>query len=852
MDTLIIVQDPTKEEKIKSFDFHRLYEILKHNENDLLTLNVVGWINVPNAYIEEYLYVRNTCPNLTINDNFESYITIEDPVARTAIANLWGDKVGMTQKRAEMYQGTEVTKASFDPYREGVTDLSVFSYMKNINTIPYQLFLDCVNLETISLSSSLRTLKEQAFFGCKKLSSFGDLSNLTRIENHALQDTLLDNISCNNLVYLGSQAFRNTPLISAHIDGPLITTDWGWFYDCKQLQTVTGLSQLTFIPSNCFQYCHALTSVENMENKTSIRNNAFTDCYSITELNTDNLITIGSEAFTGCTGLTYINTSNVTTIANYTFQRTTSLQSLDLSNVTSLGQSVFYRSGIKNISLPSLETGIGSLGSMIRESQVETVTFNEESTGWTTPYIIPSYFAYGATNLKTINLGNCKQINSDAFGGCSSLISIGEQPETPILTKLNGGSIFWGCTNLDHVDISLVNEIPGATFYRCKHLKSIGNNNVLPNVEYIRGDAFREMGTSGEEGLGEISFPNCRLTESQCFKDSYGITKINFGENYTEIKVDSFCRCYDLEYITGLDNVTICRNDVFWECPKLKEISLPKVEQFIDGGAQFYRCKGLTSVNLPKLTTFGGNSTFYECRIDGLLNLPLLEDTWGQETFSRAQIKKINLHNCKKLYQYQFENNSLLEEIDLSSCEEFTGRNVFLNCSSLKTIELPSFSGDVPYMCFRYCNALTSITFGNNNIRLTNECITYCENLKTINLNKCTYIGDGALCENPKLESIGTLSNELTYIGREAFRNDTMLSGNITIPASVETIGYRAFWNCGSITSITMLATTPPQMNYESFNGSLAYPIYVPAGSVNAYKNATNWINIASRIYAAS
>lgn len=852
MDTLIIVQDSTKEEKIKSFDFHRLYEILKYNENDLLTLNIVGWINVPNAYIEEYLYVRNTCPNLTINDNFEAYITIEDPVAREAIANLWGDKVGMTQKRAEMYQGTEVTKASFDPYRAEITDLSVFSYMKNINTIPYQLFLNCVNLETISLTSSIRTLKEQAFNGCKKLSSFGDLSNLTRIEHHALRDTLLDNISCNNLTWLGQCAFRNTPLTSAHIDGPLTTTDWGWFYDCKQLQTVTGLSQLTFIPSDCFRHCNMLTSVENMENKTSIGNNAFRNCYAITELNTDNLLTINPEAFVDCIALTYINTSNVTTIGYNAFQGTTSLQSLDLSNVTSLGTSVFYKSGIKNISLPSLETGIGSLGSMIRESQVETVTFNEESTGWTTPYIIPGQFAYEAKKLTTINIGNCKQINQEAFRGCTSLISIGEQPETPVLTKLNGGSIFSDCTNLDHVDISLVTEIPGSTFYRCKHLKSLGNNNVLPNVEYIRGSAFREMGTSGEEGLGEISFPNCRLTENECFKDSYGITKINFGENYTEIRFDSFCRCHDLEYITGLDNVTICRNDVFLECSKLKEISLPNVEQFIDGGSQFYGCKGLTSVNLPKLTKFSGNNTFRECRIEGLLNLPLLEDPWNQETFSGAKIKKINLHSCTKLYQWQFDGNDLLEEIDLTSCESFTGRNIFCNCSSLKTIELPSFSGDVPYYCFRNCNALTSITFGDNNIRLTNECINYCGELKTINLNKCTYIGDYALCENNKLESIGTLSNELTYIGREAFKNDGKLTGNIIIPASVETIGYRAFWNCGSITSITMLATTPPQMNGESFNGSLSYPIYVPADSVDTYKAANIWKNIASRIFAAS
>ena len=71
-------------------------------------------------------------------------------------------------------------------------------------------------------------------------------------------------------------------------------------------------------------------------------------------------------------------------------------------------------------------------------------------------------------------------------------------------------------------------------------------------------------------------------------------------------------------------------------------------------------------------------------------------------------------------------------------------------------------------------------TFGDNNIRLTNECINWCRELKTINLNKCTYIGDYALCENAKLESIGTLSDELTYIGREAFEKAGMVFSGVS------------------------------------------------------------------------
>ena len=617
------------------------------------------------------------------------------------------------------------------------------------------------------------------------------------------------------------------------------------FYNCKQLTTVTGLSHVTVIGGSAFYRCYALTHIDNIDKIVTINNSeAFRECTSLTRLDTDNLTSIGNTTFYGCTALTYVNTSNVTHIGESAFQITTSLKSLDLSNVRTMGTSVFYRAGIKNIDLPNLTTSISNLGQMIRESQVETVTFNEDSDMYQAGFNMPSSFADSCSTIRSINIAHgVREINNWAFGNCPSLEDLGGIPKP---TKFNGDCNFYN-TKISAIDLEHITNIPNSCFRYCRKLTSIGN---CDNVEYIRAHSFRDIGTSGEPGLGEISFPNCVLVEQEVFEDSYGITKINFG-NVVELKSWAFAKCRDLQYITGLDNVTIVRDACFYNASSLKEISLPNLEEFADGGSHFAYCTSLTSVNLPKLKKFKGNQTFKSCRIDGLLNLPVLTDPYGQETFSGAKIKKIYIPSCTKLYQYQFEGNDLLEEIDLTSCETFTGRNIFYSCSALKNIELPSLIGDIPYFTFRYCSSLETITFGNNPIRLTQECMRDNEKLKTINLDHATYIGDYALLNSSKLESFGAFSNELTYIGREAFENCSKLAGNITIPASVTTIGYRAFYNCGSITSITMEATTPPTMNNESFNGALTYPIYVPAGSVDAYKNATNWRNIASRIFAA-
>ena len=52
------------------------------------------------------------------------------------------------------------------------------------------------------------------------------------------------------------------------------------------------------------------------------------------------------------------------------------------------------------------------------------------------------------------------------------------------------------------------------------------------------------------------------------------------------------------------------------------------------------------------------------------------------------------------------------------------------------------------------------------------------------------------------------------------------------------------------INSITILATTPPTLGNDDVFYNSSYPIYVPSGSVSAYKAASRWNSLASRIQA--
>ena len=112
-----------------------------------------------------------------------------------------------------------------------------------------------------------------------------------------------------------------------------------------------------------------------------------------------------------------------------------------------------------------------------------------------------------------------------------------------------------------------------------------------------------------------------------------------------------------------------------------------------------------------------------------------------------------------------------------------------------------------------------------------------------------TTIGDVAFYECSSLTSI-TIPDSVTTIGGSAFRGCSSLE-SVTIPDSVTTIGSYAFYKCSSLTSVYCKATTPPVGGYDMFSyNASGRKIYVPTEAVEAYKSASYWSDYADRIVA--
>ncbi|MES2658619.1 MAG: leucine-rich repeat domain-containing protein [Verrucomicrobiota bacterium] len=262
------------------------------------------------------------------------------------------------------------------------------------------------------------------------------------------------------------------------------------------------------------------------------------------------------------------------------------------------------------------------------------------------------------------------------------------------------------------------------------------------------------------------------------------------------IGFEAFRDCIQITGVSIPSGVTSIGNNAFYNCAGLTNVSIsPGVIGLSIGTYAFYNCQALTGMSLPSgVTTIRANA-FYFCRGMTSVTIPASVTTIEAGAF----------YSC----------SGLTSVVVPSGITSIAG-GVFYSCSGLTSVTIPSTVTGIGLEAFRYCSGLTSVTLPPNLTTLGNRAFANCRGLTAITIPATvTSIGTDVFSICSALTSITVADANLHYssspdgvLFNEA--QTTLIAfpagkgGGYSIPATVTSIGSKAFFTCEKLVGVTL------------------------------------------------
>lgn len=671
----------------------------------------------------------------------------------------------------------------------------------------------CGSITSLTIPTTITSLGN-GFYGMDNLESVTIEDSEKDLEYLNVGESCLRSESLKTL-YLGRRL--NKPISSNALEalelGKFITSLSGVFKNCPALVSFKANGEITEISDRTFNNCSALTTINLPKSIKVIGRSAFENCSSLASIDfLENVNCIGSEAFSGCSSLDgIVLASGLTSIGENTFWGCISLRSISIPNtVTSLGKGTFY----------------------------------------------------GCKSLTSIKLSdNIKVIPASAFAGCTQLTNI-ELPDGIERIEKHAFESNKALTNI--VLPGTLKYIGPAAFADDSKLKTVHFEGQLYDWVKITFDDFDGTKEDGGRYYPEDTNPLSYAKEFY-LRNNMPLQDISFTEEMDSISPRAFAYyrgiINSIVITTGVEHLRIGEAAFYGvkQVPSmtiassLKSIrgKLPSaLNVYYSGGMVDYCNLKLYSNSLGSKLTINGQAITTKLELpEGIKVIPSFH--FGGLGFTAVSIP----NSVTAIEDYAFSSCYNLEEVELPQQTIYIGKSAFKDCSKLKSLSLPSSLKYIGRYAFSG-NSITKVNIPASLEEIGDKAFSY-NSLSELVLE------DSALPLKVPEDGyllFGNSRSELKnlYLGRTletslcvAFKDAPL--EKITIGKDVTNIPC-LFNDCYRLKQITCLATEPPVLKESYRYDDYTYPtfddevfekctLYVPEGSVDAYKKANVWKN---------
>ena len=568
---------------------------------------------------------------------------------------------------------------------------------------------------------------------------------------------------------------------------------------------------LTEIGSYAFAGLKA-NSIYIDSNTTKIGEGAFAGCTTLLNVHFENTasLSVGAKAFENCESIRNVYTGSIEKWlcnsfadlkANPTYYADALYfgnekfddETLDLTGITSVSSYAFASLGFTTVKIPASLTAIGN-GAFANCKKLSSVVFADGS--------------------------QLSGIPASAFAGCSALAEI----TLPASVKTIGNNSFEGCSALTAAPITdAITSIGQYAFKGCSALTSV----KLP---------------AGLTAVPKGAFENCAA-----------ITEVKFGAEITEISESAFANCKAIAKLELPAKIETIGNKAFSGCIALLKIDIKTDLAKLDkiGAGAFAGCKGAKEILVSDSVSEIGLGAFEGCTSVESISVPFIgkaigaaENNFGY-IFGATETKEKDENDNDVVIPA--DNGAYvpysLNNIVISGNVNSIAADAFKDCEGAVTIKLPETVKSIGKNAFEGCTGLEAVYVSSIEKWCEIEFANYLSN--PLALAKVLYIEAGAtpvteltvttnvapyafygatkiFCGNNAITSL-VVGDGVTSIGNDAFHDATALK-TVTLPASLATVGARAFFGCDNVVDVKIANLTA--WCGVAFADAFANPLY--------------------------